>query len=294
MLLVEVFQGAVQFLMLAADVLNSGGDKEILLLQAQALALVVVVRGIDDLGNGLGGDLLLHCLEVFAGGVVVHIDRGGTFGIPQTKLVHVVGLIAGDQHIHGHSQHIGAAHLLTDKFPLLVNIRVDAAAKADRLALFPPGHEPGIAQFQPLIRQLDLPAVGDLLFEQAQLITDGIADGGNFLGSHALQIAGGQSAQAAVTQAGIRLQLKEVAGRKPHGLNSLLKRLHNPQIIGIFHQRAAHQKLHAQIVHALRLCFIGSLAARAHAFMHQIFDDQRHGAVILLVGRFLRADAEEV
>ena len=68
MLLVEVAEGAVLRLVLAADVLHGGGDEEILLLEPEGLALVVVVLGVEDLGDGLGHGLLLGGLQVLAPG----------------------------------------------------------------------------------------------------------------------------------------------------------------------------------------------------------------------------------
>ena len=50
-LLVEVLQGAVVLDVLAGDGLHGSGDEEILLLQAQGLALVVVVLGIEHLAD---------------------------------------------------------------------------------------------------------------------------------------------------------------------------------------------------------------------------------------------------
>ena len=81
-LLVEVGQGAIGLDVLADNGLDRGGDKEILLLEAQALALVVVVLGVKDLGNDLGHGLFLASLQVLAPAEEAHVDRRGALGIP--------------------------------------------------------------------------------------------------------------------------------------------------------------------------------------------------------------------
>lgn len=97
MLEVEVAQGAVLGPVLAHDGLDGGGDEEILLLEAQGLALVVVVLGVEHLGDGLGHGPLLHGFQILAGGEQVHVHRRGAVGVPQAEQVAVLGAVAGDQ-----------------------------------------------------------------------------------------------------------------------------------------------------------------------------------------------------
>ena len=78
----EVAQRAVLGLVLADNGLDGGGNKEVLLLQTQGLALVVVVIRVEHLGDHLGHGLLLHRLQVLAPGVQGHIHRQGALGVP--------------------------------------------------------------------------------------------------------------------------------------------------------------------------------------------------------------------
>ena len=90
---------------LAGDGLHGGGHEEILLLQPQGLALVVVVLGVEHLGDGLGHGPLLGGLEVLALGEELHVHGLGAAGVPQAQGVDMVGVVAGDLHVAGHGQH---------------------------------------------------------------------------------------------------------------------------------------------------------------------------------------------
>ena len=118
----------------------------------------------------------------------------------------------------------------------------DGAAEMDLLRLLGLGQQPRVAQRLPVIRQLHLLALHDLLLEQAQLVADGITGRGDLQRRHTVQIAGGQTAQTAVAETGVRLHIENIRGLKAQFLDSLLQLGQYVQIIGILHQAAAHQK----------------------------------------------------
>ena len=104
--------------------------------------------------------------------------------------------------------------------------RLDRAAEADLVGDFGPLELPGIAERQPVLRHLDLPAVAEDLAEQAVVIADAIAEAGDADGRHALQEAGGEPAEAAIAERGVRLELldarrvdAELGQRRPAGLD---------------------------------------------------------------------------
>ena len=134
----------------------------------------------------------------------------------------MAGLVAGDLHIPGDGQHGGVAGVLGVVVALAVPAVLHFAAEADLLRLVHLGDEPGIAQAQPVVGQLHLLAIDDLLLEDTQLVADGVAGGGDLQGGHGVQIAGGQTAQTAVAQAGIGLQLEQVGGGEAQALQSVL------------------------------------------------------------------------
>ena len=66
--LMEVAQRAIHVQVLFGNGLHRGGHKEILLLEPQRLALVMIVLGVENFGNGLCHGLLLGGLEILPPG----------------------------------------------------------------------------------------------------------------------------------------------------------------------------------------------------------------------------------
>ena len=248
MFFVEVAKGAVLAFMLAADGLDRGGGEEVLLLEPQGLALPVVVGGVELFGNDLGVGLPLHGLKVFPPVEEVQVHRLGALGLPQPQDIALLGAVAGNLHIPGHRQHGGIAGVLDGVGAVGIPHILYLAAEADLLGLIHVGDEPGGTKFHPVVGQLLLPAVDDLLFEEAQLVADGVAGDGDVQGGGGIQIAGGQPAQTAVAEAGIRLLLKKIGGLEAKGLHRLGQGLDQVQVIGVFPQGTAHEKLHGQVM----------------------------------------------
>ena len=246
----EVLEGTVLLDVLAGDGLNGGGHEEILLLQPQGLALVVVVLGVEHLTDGVGHGALLGGVEVLALAEELHIDGLGAAGLPQTQGVHMVGVVAGDLHIAGDGQHTGVV-LMDHHQVVVVPAGADLTAEADLLGLLQLGQQPRVAQLHPVVGKLHLLALHDLLLENAQLIADGVARRRDLQGGHAVQIAGGQAAQTAVAQARIGLLLIDGVdldvGISQHALGNLVQ----AKVEQAGAQAAAHQELHAEVVDLL-------------------------------------------
>ena len=281
-LFVEVIQGAVVGQMLAEDGLNGGGDKEVLLLQPQTLALAVVVSGVEHLGDDLSHGLRLYGAQILAGGVVVHIHGSSALGLPQAQVVYEVGLITGDLHVIGDSQHGCEAALIHDAaavFPVGVHL----AAKADGLGLGGVRLEPGVPQLFPGIGQLDLLAVNDLLFEDAQFIADGVAGGGDLQRGHGVQIAGGQTPQTAVAQTGVRFQLEEVGSLEAQLVDGLLQLGQHPEVERVLFKGASHEELQREIVHFAHIVFRVAGAGGHAELRHDVTNDLGAGLKHLLL-----------
>ena len=192
----QIVQRAVLVQMVLQNVGDGGSREEILLAQTQDLALGVVVVGVEDLGDQLCGGRMADGRVVVAGVEAAHIKAGG-LGLPQTQLGNAVGAVTGHIHVVGHGD---------DRVVVLVLYMVEAAlprldgltVKADLLCLIGVALDPNLTAGQPVVGSLLLPAVHDLLLEDAVLIQDGVAGAGDAVGGHAVQIAGGQTAQTAV------------------------------------------------------------------------------------------------
>ena len=117
---------------------------------------------------------------------------------------------------------------------------LDSAARA--------GDLPGVAVAQPLVGDLHLPAVLDLLVEDAELVADAVADGRDLQRGQRVQVAGRQPAQAAVAQPGLLLlfdQLVESQARvRPAPARSSLVDAEVEQVVA---QVRPEQKLRRQV-----------------------------------------------
>ncbi len=127
--------------------------------------------------------------------------------------------VARDLHIAGHGQHLRRA-LRHDVQLAVVPELPHRAAEADLSVSCGLGSSHAAAEVLPVVRQLDLLAVDDALAEDAQLVADGIARGGDVQRRHGVEIARGQAAEAAVAEAGVRLALKDVGRAGSPGRSS--------------------------------------------------------------------------
>ena len=146
------------------------------------------------------------------------------------------------------------------------------------------GDLPDVAAGQPVVRHLDLIAVHQLLAEQAELIADGAAHGGQLQRGQGVQIAGGQAAQAAVAQAGLRLLFKydgAVDAQLVQGLHVVFL---VDEVDHVVVQRAAHQELGAEVIDLFGLLLLADVAGIAAALHDLVAHDHGQG-LILLLGR---------
>ena len=292
MLVRKVAQRAVLGLVLGADVLQGRRDEEVLLLETQGLALAVVILRIQHHGDGLRHGVLLHGLEVFARGEQLHIQRDRALGLPQAQVGDVVGIITGNRHIVRHRKHGGVVLVLDDQLAGFVKVGVHRAADLDLAGVVHGRDLPYVARGEPGIRQLDLLAVFDLLLEDAVFIADGVAGAAHADGGHAVHIAGRQTAQAAVAEAGVGLFLEDVRHLVAHILEGCGQLIQDAEVVGVVAQAAANQKFHAQIVHLPLPIFFDLVLGLHHMLGERVAHDERAGLVDLLLGRVRDLAAE--
>ena len=273
----------------AQDALRRRGDEEILLADAQGLALDVVVRRVEHLRDDLGHRALLEALDIAAGGEEIHVEVVRAVRLPEAQGVDAPVAIRRDEHIARHGQHALIAVQLAVVVAVGVPVRLDAAAEAHLDRVLMARHEPARRGRAPVVRDLGLAAVDDALPEDAQLVAQRIARGGDALGGEAVHIARGEAAEAAVAEAGVRLGLKDVGSAAAEILERAGERVADAEVEGILHQGAPHEKLHRQVVHlALGR---GAAVERVQA-REDLADDNGRSLKDLLIGRVLGRDAE--
>ena len=245
----QVLQRAVLVEVVLQDVGNGRGREEVLLAQAQDLALGVVVVGVQHLGDQLRRGRLADGRVVVAGVEAAHI-KAGRFGLPQAQLGNALAAVTGHVHIVGHGDD-GVVVLVLDVVEAALPGLDGLAVKADLLRLVGVALDPHLAAGQPVVGSLLLPAVDDLLLEDAVLIQNGVAGAGDAVGGHAVEVARRQTAQAAVAQAGVGFLVVDGvdldAGVGQHALGHVVE----AEVEQAGAQAAAHQELHAEVVDLL-------------------------------------------
>ena len=166
----------------------------------------------------------------------------------------------------------------------VVPVLVDLAVKAHFHSLIGVALQPDLTAGQPVVGTLLLPAVHDLLLEDAVLVQDGVAGAADAGGGHAVQIAGSQTAQTAVAQTCIRLFLKDAVNADISVGQGLFCHLVQTQVQQAGLQAAAHQELHAQIIHLLGAGANGLGLELLVVLTHHLAADQSQRTVDLLVG----------
>ena len=278
----QVLQRSVAGQVVLHDIADRSSGQEVLLTQAQDLALNVVVVGVQHLGDELGVGVLAHGSVVVAQREAGHIKVRGLC-LPQTQLCNALSIVALHIHIGGDGHDAVVVGVL-DIVEAVVPVLVDLAVKADLHSLIRVALQPHLTAGQPVVGALLLPAVHDLLLEDAVLVQDGVAGAADAGGGHAVQIAGSQTAQTAVAQTCIRLSLIDAVNADVGIGQGLLCHLVQTQIQQAGLQAAAHQELHAQVVHLLGAGANGLGLELLVVFAHHLTADQGKGAVDLLLG----------
>ena len=201
-------------------VLERAGHEEVLLGEAQLLARIGVIVGVEDLGDRLGGHLVVHGPEIVAGVERREIERFRGFRLPEPQQIRRGDTVAGDGRVVGHALD-DARGYPPDPLPsLLVPVMLGVPAELDVEGDLRARNLPGVAQAQPLVRHLHLPAVPDLLVEDAELVADAVPDGRHLQGGKRIHETGRQSPQAAVAEPGLfflREELVEIELEPPYG-----------------------------------------------------------------------------
>jgi hypothetical protein len=121
--------------------------------------------------------------------------------------------------------------------------RFDRAAEIDSPGYLRPLELPGIAERQPVFGIFVLPAILDGLAEQAMVVADAIAVGGDRQRCHAFHETGGEPAKAAIAQSGIRFDLAQLIDINAEAAKRLAYRVGQVQLGHRVEQQAANQEL---------------------------------------------------
>ena len=288
----QIIKGAVRVQVAAYDVLYGGGNEEVLLCKAQALALVVVIFRIEDLCDGLCHSFLLHSAHIVAAVEELHIKFVG-FRTPDAQHGNALAVHAGNIQIV-RDRHNGVIVLMTYGMvvvmPLLFNVAVEVHLNGAFVDLL----HPDLAARKPEVRQLRLPTLNELLAENTVFIAQGIAHGRVALCCKAVKEAGGKTAEAAVAKAGVRLLFVKVIELYAHFGKCFAEAVLETEVKQVVLQGAAQQELHAQVVDLLCLLLFSFVYKFVAAANEQVAHHKCGCFVEFIVGSVLCGNAVNV
>ena len=153
---------------------------------------------------------------------------------------------------------------------------------------------PRVAVHQPVVGLLDLPAVGEFLLEDAELVADAVADRRALQRGHRVQVAGRQPAQPAVAQARFALTVQDHVEVLAEIGQRLTRLRLDAQIEQVVAQLRAHQELRGQVAGDLARQIQPVLGGRHPAFLHAVAHRQGERLVVVLGGEHRRRAGDRI
>ena len=244
------------------------------------------VVGIQHPRQGFGRQRPGQRADEIAAAEFLKVEIVGRRGGPQPQRVDGLAAVADHRPVKrdadqgggpaGDGVKLSAAHL-------------ERAAELDFDRLVADEQLPRVLPAQPVVRLFALPAVLIDLPEDAVFVAQPVAHGRQLHRRHRVEEARRQPAEPAVAQAGVGLLLDQAEPVEVLLLGSSLHEGIEQQIGHVVGQRAPDQKLHRQIVDALRvLAVVGALGP--HPALRQDIPDRAGGRLKL----FARAGSARI
>ena len=114
---------------------------------------------------------------------------------------------------------------------MLVAVLLGVAAQLDLHRPLRPHDLPGIAEAQPVVGALLLPAIDDLLVEDAELVADAVAHRGNLERRQRIDEAGSEPPEAAIAQARLLLELQQLVEIQPEFADGVRTSSYMPRLM---------------------------------------------------------------
>ena len=276
------------------DVLDRGRDEEILLPQPQLAAHLGRVIRVQDFRQVLGLGFLLHGPDVVALVEVAQVEIAGGLGRPQPQVVDGLAAKAGNRRVVGHGHHVLCVLPLVTRLVIVATDQNGCALELHPVDDVGAGKLPRVAEAQPVVGMLDLPALFDLLGEHAVFVANAVPEPGHVEGREGVEKTGGQPAQPAVAQTGFHLPLADFLQSEADIFQCAAKLVAALHVEHGVAQGAAHQEFHRQVVHPLGILQV----VTAHGFHplrgQQIANHMRQRLKPVALGGVQRVLAQQV
>ena len=266
------------------QILQRGRDEEIFLTQPQLAAGRALVIRIEKLADRFGARLLGAGAEIVAGVEHVELERVGRPRRPQPQGVDVLAAPAHDRRIVGDGLH--GFRRMPDRAVAALGIddMFDAAAEMHMVDHFRPLEFPGVAEAEPFVGIFLLPALRDDLPEQAEIVANAIADGGNGQRRHALHEARRKPAQAAIAERRIRLAFAQIGQIDAEIAEGGFEHRQQPHIVQRIGEQTADQELQAEIIDPLAAGVVAPLFRSQPVVHDAVAQRQRRRLVPVVAG----------
>mmetsp|Transcript_35292 Transcript_35292/g.76167 ORF Transcript_35292/g.76167 Transcript_35292/m.76167 type:complete len:283 (-) Transcript_35292:398-1246(-) len=257
---------------LAQEILQGGAHEEVLLLQSQELALVLVVVGVEDSREILGLASVVDSLRVAELVECLEVKLLGRKGPPKSQVVGIVGVEARDGIVIGHGLDDLATDPASPPATLVVRVVLNAATEAHWVGHIRTRDLPRHGLGKPVVGLLDLPTVDDVLLEDAIAVSDAIAPARERQSGHGVQEAGGQSAETSVAETGVGFEGVELLEFEAKAGQSILEGRLQIQVDQGILERATQQVLGRQVVGPLHVLLAVPVVGVVEAFQKPIAD----------------------
>ena len=150
---------------------------------------------------------------------------------------------------------------------------------------FRPLEFPGVAEAEPFVGIFVLPALRDDLAEQAEIVADAVADGGDRQRRHALHEAGGKPPEAAIAERRIRLAFAQFGKPDAEIAECGLEHRQQPHIVQGIAEQPADQEFQAEVIDPLAAGIVALLLRGEPAVHDAVAQRQRRRLVPVVPGR---------
>mmetsp|Transcript_6535 Transcript_6535/g.11281 ORF Transcript_6535/g.11281 Transcript_6535/m.11281 type:complete len:291 (+) Transcript_6535:1727-2599(+) len=234
------------------DVLQSGRDEEVLLLEAQLLALRGAVVRVQHRRERLCALLLEDGRDIVAGVEALDVELVCGLGGPEAQVDDVGRVPSRDGVVVCHRFHLFA------RIPPKDVASINFMSTHVTIKLYCVRHIwahdfPRITKVQPVVRRLALKPLAQCLSEHPVLVSNSVAPRREVLGCHRVQEARSQPAEAAIAERGVALLLRQ----NLHIVSKLCEcfsvRILDAQVVRSVEERAPREELHGEVIDPFRI-----------------------------------------
>ena len=267
----------------AHDALHARRHEEVLLDEAQAAAFVGAVVGVQVLRDTLDevavfllrlNLLVCHCSIV--GKIAVD------FGVPQAQRIDRIVAEADDRHVvrNSHDRHVVFVYKREAAVLLLLHVGIAIELDVDRLICL--AILPLEAVAEPIVRNLDLVALDDLLLEESVLVAYAAAVTGKPQRGHRVDKAGCKTPKAAIAETRVRLLGEYLVEVDAEFFQSIGEKLHLAQVDEIRAHEPPEQEFDRKIVDLLVTALRVRLIRLDPVLADVLFHDGSNGRINLM------------